>query len=135
MNSTRTRNRRGRPVSGKKGFMVRMPSDAFEAMKHIAEDNALSVGDWLALLHVPEYRPRGTADNDQMPGLLGDRQRLDLLLSETSRLFEMLFEAVDCDPRTADDDSVARALSTLEAKRKRLMSFLKRECPERYRNY
>lgn len=138
MDSIKTRRRRGRPASGKKGFMVRMPPDAHEAIKQIAERNGLAVGDWLAQLHLFDYSPRGTPESISsisISGLEGERHRLVLLAAETSRLFEMLFEVVDVDHRIADDETVVRALSTLEAKRKRLLALLKRECPGSYRDF
>jgi len=111
-----------------------MPPNVYEAIQHIATNTGLLVGEWLASLHVLDYRLAGSADDDEdaKEGFRRARKRFLVLTAEASRLLEMLFEFIDADPRVADDDSVARTLATLEAKQKKLNVFLKRECPERY---
>jgi hypothetical protein len=130
----KTRPKRGRPLSGKKAFLVRMPPSAYEVIHHIAHGNGLHMGDWLALLHALDYRPAGIGDNDSILALQYERKRFVILATEASRLLEMLFECADSDPQIIDDVSVPRAMSALEANRKKLMAFLKRECPERYQH-
>jgi len=111
-----------------------MPPNVYEAIQHIATNSGLLVGDWLASLHVLDYRSAGSTDDDEdaKEGFRRERKRFLVLAAETSRLLEMLFESVDSDPRVVDDDAVTRALSKLDKNRKKLIRFLRRECPDRY---
>lgn len=108
-----------------------MPEAAHEAMQQIADEHGLSLGDWLAGLHLPDYGPRA-ASGDATADLEYGRRRFKMLAAETARLFEMIHECVDCDPRFAGDDSAAQALSGLETRRTTLLRVLKHECPEYY---
>lgn len=134
MNSQiKTRRRPGRPPSGKKQFLVRMPPSLHETIRQIAQDNGLRVGDWLTRLHVLDDGSVSTCD-DEKESLNRVRKQFLVVAAEASRLLEMLFECADSDPKIIDDASVSRAMSALGAKRKKLIAFLNRERPDRNRH-
>ena len=134
MDSTPKRRSRGRPKSGKMGFMVRMPPDAHEALKRIAQNNGLSVGDWLASLHGVETRSSDNVRNGDELDIEWERRKFVAVASELRRLLEMLVESVDLEPRIADDNAAIGAMAAFERERRKLKKMLDRELPGRFQD-